>query len=91
MASDLERLVADLRAIAAEAVALRPDLVEHARTVRRFAAEVAAPPGRTVPRDNAVGLLELAGRQCEELAADLAAAERAADHFARRVQSSASD
>jgi len=86
MPSDLERLVSELRAIAAEAEQLRPRLASHASVVRRLAAVIAAAPdGRSAPRGHAVSLLHLASRQCDALAAELANATRAADHFAGRV------
>jgi hypothetical protein len=84
MASELERLVDELRAIAADVERLRPRLAQHAGVVRRFAAEVAAVPEE---RTSAISLLNLAGRQCDELSAELAQAKRAADHFAGRVLS----
>jgi hypothetical protein len=91
VASDLERLVAELRAIAGEVERLRPQLVQHAGDVRRFAAEVAADPQeQTAPRGHAVSLLDLAGRQCDALAAELGYATQAADHFAQRVLSGGS-
>jgi len=86
MPSELEKLVADLQAIAAEAERLRPQLASHAGVVRRFAAEVAAAPdGRSAPRGHAVSLLHLASRQCDALAAELGQTKLAADHFAGRV------
>lgn len=86
MASELQRLVNELRAIATEADRLRPRLSRHAGVVRQFAAEVsAAPDGRSVAGNQAVALLHLASRQCDALSAELAHAKLAADHFADRV------
>src|SRR5215211_794441 len=88
MPSELEKLVAELRAVAAEAEKLRPRLVRHAGLVREFAAEIAADPdGRSMPHTQAASLLHQAGRQCDALAAELGRAKVAADHFAGRVLS----
>jgi hypothetical protein len=83
MASELETLVAELRSIAAEIARLRPGLVRHAAKVRQAASEVAAAgDGRSA---TTAALLQQAGRECEAVAAELANAERAAQHFAGRV------
>jgi hypothetical protein len=88
MPSELEKLVAELRAVAAEAEKLRPRLVRHAGLVREFAAEIAADPdGRSMSYTQAASLLHQAGRQCDALAAELGRAKVAADHFAGRVLS----
>ncbi len=89
MPSELEKLVAELRAVAAEAEKLRPRLVRHAGLVRDFAAEIAADPeqGRSMGHTQAASLLQQASRQCDALAAELGRAKVAADHFAGRVLS----
>jgi hypothetical protein len=86
MSSELERLVAELRAVAAEVERLRPALTRHASSVRRYAAEVAAgADGRSGPRGQTASLLHQAARRCDALVAELANAKLAADHFTGRV------